>query len=113
MAAKAKSCLENGYNTMSITCGDYKYFYRLWFEDVDSKNIIGIKTSLKSIFQKMKSQYVPFSRDWYRNIQTFLFPNKKVVCYEFYSIHLSGVDACAIAQCADELPKLVKRDVSF
>lgn len=95
---------------MSITCGDYKYTYRMWFEDVDS-NIVGIKQSLKSVFKKLKTlNFVPFSRDWYRNIQNILFPNKKVICYEFFSLHLSGVDACAVSQCADELPKLVKKE---
>merc|ERR1712137_1221237 len=107
-AAKSRMSLDNGYTSMLVTCGDFIYSYKLWFED-ESGVECPIKTPLKPAFQKLKLDHnATFSRTWYKSLQNHLFPNKTLRCYELYSLYVSGINASSVVQYNDTITQQLK-----
>ena len=87
---------------MLMACGEFQYSYRLWFEDPETSILLPIEKSVKpAILETLdpdSDRYVrPLSSQWYMELTRKLFPNnKRVKCYELFTLYLNGLNAKTI-----------------
>ena|SRR3990167_8765782 len=102
MVFQSQGALMNGYSTMLMAVGDFQYSYKLWFEDennvtlpIDKPLNKGLNTS---VYRENARKGKPVNGQIYRDLTKRLFPNqRRVKCYELYTLYLGGVNAKTIA----------------
>lgn len=93
----AQCSLLNGYYTMLMTHGDFQYSYKLWFEDPETSSIVPMDKSLKPALQIDFKKGRFLTSAWYQDLTKRLYPNnKRIKCYELYTLYLSGLNAKTI-----------------
>jgi len=94
----AQASLLNGYHSMLMTRGDFQYSYRLWFEDLsETAGILPMEKSIKAAIQADAKKGRPLSSTWYQDLTKRLYSsNRRVKCYELYTLYLSGLNAKTI-----------------
>ena len=92
-----------GYHALLLTCGDFQYSYRLWFEDPETSLIVPVeriqgKGLADAIAEANRKGLRPLTSLWYQEITKRMFPNnKRIKCYELYTLYLGGLNALTIS----------------
>jgi hypothetical protein len=99
---------------MLLSCGDYQYSYRLWFEDPDTSLVVPVERvqgkSLPEVISEATRKGIrPLTSSWYEEITKKLFPNnKRIKCFELFALYLGGLNALTIASHNNSLVNVLR-----